>query len=86
MSNIKIRAITYARIMTALRWHEHNEAPDKLTLQFRSDGSGSIINDVKTVIIAWDNLEELNDVIKAVNDELSDTKRQQYNKKYYRGR
>ena len=82
----QVRSITISRIMTVIRWYEEREKPDKLTLELRSDCSGSIINDIKQVQATWDSLDELNEIVKEVNDKLVSNQKQKYNEKYYRGR
>lgn len=83
----QIRAITISRIMTLLRWHEENDENKlKLTLELRSDCSGSISNGLKIVICSWDGLEELNERIKEVTDKLGTVYKKKWNDKDYNGR
>lgn len=83
----QIRAITFARIVSLLKYHEedHKELGE-FTLELRSNGSGSIINLVKTPIITWDDINDLNEHIKTMTSAQIPQKKQKYNDRYYRGR
>ena len=59
----QITPVTLVRILRLMKSLEEETKPFKLTCELRTDHSGCVRDEFQTVIKAWTNLNEFNDLI-----------------------